>query len=356
MATKQPFVSISIPCWNGEFLLGPTLTSLINQTYPADRYEIIVVDNGSTDNTPAVCAKFPNVKYIRLDKNYGISVGRNTGLEEAQGEIYVAFDCDCRAHPEWLTNLVSGFADGKAIGVGAKLVEPQPITRIATRYISMCDTLFAPPTSVVSDTPRRAYHRLFDYVMLRVRTPKPDTRKLREVSELYGASSSFLREVLESVGGWDVSLSGIEDRDISQRLRAAYPGRPFYIVPAATVEHERGESLWQYLKRPVRRGIVNFNFHRSNKLAPPLFPFPFLYVAVLLGSIFVSPVATLIFAIFGPQVLYFWWPIKFVQRHHLVLIIFPYIQMLEEIMVIIGLARGLIALLKVRWRHVQISQ
>jgi glycosyltransferase involved in cell wall biosynthesis len=354
MTAKQPFVSISIPCYNGEFLLGTALASLVNQSYPSDRYEIIVVDDGSTDNTPAIVAEYPNVRYVRLEQNSGISAARNAGLKVALGTIYIAFDCDCKADPEWLANLVSGYEDGKAIGVGSRLVEPQPITRLATRYISLCDTLFAPASSVVSSRPRRPYQRLLDYIKIRLSTPPApshDVRQLKEVSELYGATSSFLKDKLLSVGGYDVSMTGIEDRDISLRLHEAFPGQPFYVVPAATIEHERGESLWQYLKRPVMRGSVNYNFHRKNNMAPPIFPFPLLYIFICLVSVVLSPLATLICAVLLPQLLYFWWPFKLVKRHQAVLIIFPYIQLLEEAMVIIGLAKGFLATLDSRWHR-----
>jgi glycosyltransferase involved in cell wall biosynthesis len=351
MAKSLPFVSVVIACYNGEATVGACLESLLRQTYPKDRYEIIVIDDGSTDDTAAAVAAYPSVRCVRLDKNYGIPTARNAGLKEVKGTIYAAFDCDCRAYPDWLSNLVQGYQDGKAIGVGAVLVEPEPIRRLATRYISVCDTLFAPVDDDGAAGGHKLPHqRLLNYLKAKVRT-RPATRRIRKVPELYGAIGSFPMDILHAVGGWDESLNGIEDRDICERMRHAFPGRPFYQVTDAKIVHERGESLWHYLMRPVKRGPVNFEFHRRNKLAPPIFPFPLLYVVICLGAVVFSPLAGLILMLGLPQLLYFWWPYKAAQRRQSILLVFPYIQLLEESMVIIGLLKGWLAFIQRRQRR-----
>lgn len=350
MPETLPFVSVVVICYNGEATLRDALSSLISQTYPKNRYEIIVVDDGSTDNSPAVAAEFPSVKYMRLEKNMGISSARNAGLKVARGKFYVAFDCDCKADPELLTKLVHGFADRNTIGVGATIVEPEPIKRLATRYISMCDSLFAPVSDKVAHGRKLPHQRLISYIKLRI-TPSAKSDKPREMTELYGAGGAFYREILLAVGGWDVTLNGIEDRDLSQRLHAAYPEKKFYLLPDAKMVHERGETLWQYLMRPVKRGAVNFEFHRRNKITPPIFPFPILYVAACLGGLFVSPYISLLLIICLPPLLYFWWPYKSLQRRQGILFIFSYIQLVEEIMVLVGLAEGYMKSLQRRRRN-----
>ncbi len=341
MPNKKPFLSVVVICYNGEATLAAALESLTNQTYPKNQYEIIVVDDCSTDDSMAVAAGFPHVKYIRLEKNGGVASARNAGLKIARGMIYVAFDCDCKADHDLLSSLVRGYQDGKAVGVGSVLVEPEPIKRLATRYISICDTLFAPASGEGSHKRKLPHQRLITYIKVRISTPNREN-KPKEVSELYGASGSFLRETLLAVGGWDESMSGIEDRDLSQRIQNAFPGKLFYLVPDAKIVHERGESIWRYLMRPVKRGPVNFEFHRRNQIAPPIFPFPVAYALVCLASVFIYPVATAALLILLPQILYFWWPIKSLQRRQSILLLFPYIQLLEEMMVIVGLTDGFI--------------
>jgi hypothetical protein len=100
----------------------------------------------------------------------------------------------------------------------------------------------------------------------------------------------------------------------------------------------------------VKRGIVNFAFHHRNKIAPPIFPFPLLYVAACLVSLMISMPAALLLVVCLPQLLYFWWPYKSFQRRQKVLLLFPYIQLLEEAMVIIGLIKGWITFSR-RRRH-----
>lgn len=84
----NPTVSVVIPTYNRAHLLGRAIQSVLNQTY--HDFEIIVVDDGSTDNTEKVVKSFndPRIHYIRHDQNRGGSAARNTGIKMARGGIY----------------------------------------------------------------------------------------------------------------------------------------------------------------------------------------------------------------------------------------------------------------------------
>ena len=86
-----PKVSVVVASYNGERTLKACLESLERLNYPD--YEVILVDDGSTDTTPQIAAAFPNVRYIRHEKNLGLSVARNTGIAAATGEIIAFTDC-----------------------------------------------------------------------------------------------------------------------------------------------------------------------------------------------------------------------------------------------------------------------
>jgi glycosyltransferase involved in cell wall biosynthesis len=89
---EQPLVSVVIPVYNGERYLADTIESALGQTY--QQLECIVVDDGSTDGTPGVCAAFGDrIRYIRKE-NGGVSTARNRGIAEAGGELIAFLDAD----------------------------------------------------------------------------------------------------------------------------------------------------------------------------------------------------------------------------------------------------------------------
>ncbi len=97
-------ISVIVPAYNAAGTLGPCLASLLRQTvHPA---EIIVVDDASTDDTPAVATKH-GVKLVRLAANGGPGVARNAGAAQASGEILAFTDADCVAPPDWLARMLA---------------------------------------------------------------------------------------------------------------------------------------------------------------------------------------------------------------------------------------------------------
>ena len=93
-------ISVIVPTYNRAGLLQITLQSILSQTYA--NYEIIVVDDGSTDNTAEIMVKYPKVRYIRHGKNRGVAEARNTGLKAAQGNYISFIDSDDMMLPDKL--------------------------------------------------------------------------------------------------------------------------------------------------------------------------------------------------------------------------------------------------------------
>ncbi|HWO47940.1 MAG TPA: glycosyltransferase family A protein, partial [Solirubrobacterales bacterium] len=110
-----PLVSVVIPCWNQAHYLGEAIESALSQSYPS--LEVIVVDDGSEDNSAAVAARFPGVRCLRQG-NSGVAAARNRGLAEAGGEYAVFLDADDRLLPD-------------ALAVGVRELEARPETAFA---------------------------------------------------------------------------------------------------------------------------------------------------------------------------------------------------------------------------------
>lgn len=118
-------LSVIVPTRNRAELLAKCLESMTEQTIDRDLFEILVVDNGSTDSTGSVCCKLErrieNLRYIH-EPTLGLHAGRHRGLREATGEILVFADDDIEAFPTWLESVGIAFADPEVALVGGNNV------------------------------------------------------------------------------------------------------------------------------------------------------------------------------------------------------------------------------------------
>lgn len=114
----MPFVSIVVPLHNEERWIDQCVESLLAQDYPADRYEIIVVDNNSTDGSAARVAQYPRVRLLS-EPQQGDFAARNHGVRESRGEIIAFTDSDTAPRPDWLAAIVANLAStGAGLLVG----------------------------------------------------------------------------------------------------------------------------------------------------------------------------------------------------------------------------------------------
>lgn len=139
MPSSLPQVSIIIPAYNGERYIVQAIESVLNQTY--GNYEIIVVDDGSTDGTPRVLAPyFKRIRYI-TQENQGVATARNRGIQEAKGEIIAFLDQDDYFLPDKLDAQVAVFLSRPSLGMvhsgwrtvdhqGKPIVDVQPWVKI----------------------------------------------------------------------------------------------------------------------------------------------------------------------------------------------------------------------------------
>lgn len=177
MTPIEKFVSIVVPVRNEEDGIQECITSLMNQDYPKDRYEIIVVDGHSRDSTLKLLSKFP-IKVIE-DDGRGVSDARNKGTEQAKGDIIAFTDGDCTATPGWIRSLSEKFDDPNVAGVGGGL-RAKKLGSLLTR----CEGLNT-----------QATYRGF-----------------------LGANIAYRRSVLNEVGGFDPNIRCGEDSDLYLRV------------------------------------------------------------------------------------------------------------------------------------------
>jgi glycosyltransferase involved in cell wall biosynthesis len=111
MSNKEirPFVSIVIPVYNGSNTIGPLIESLLVQSYPRECYEIIIVDNGSSDNTVSIISAYENIILLHQKDVQSSYAARNLGIMHAKGDIIAFTDADCVVDSEWLKEGIALF-------------------------------------------------------------------------------------------------------------------------------------------------------------------------------------------------------------------------------------------------------
>lgn len=122
--SQEPFISIIILNYNGKTLLMDCIDSLKKLDYPSSNYEIILVDNGSSDGSIKYLEEnYPEVKIVQNEINYGFAKGNNIGVKHAKGD-YVAFlNNDMRVDPKWLKYLLQPILENdNVVCVGGKIL------------------------------------------------------------------------------------------------------------------------------------------------------------------------------------------------------------------------------------------
>jgi glycosyltransferase involved in cell wall biosynthesis len=267
-----PYVSVVIPAYNEEKFLRSCLESVIANRYP--NLEIILVDDGSTDNTAEVASKYP-VKIIRRASRGGIALARNDGLRVAQGEIIAFVDADCTVDTSWLMALVSDYTDERIAGVGGI---------ISTRQRSIL----------------AKYHSFVE------REPYTDSANPVSTLAIPGGNSSYRTSILRKVGGFDPTFAqhrGHEFIELGYRLKKN--GYVLIGEPRAIVWHSREGSLKSLVSDMFARGYSALSFLFRYKIEVPLLElkqiifiaFLIVWVIALLG--FVSVMVALVFTVLG---------------------------------------------------------
>ena len=120
MPSELPEITVVIPAYNEEAYLPSCLEALKEQTYPKDKYSILVVDNNSTDKTAEIAQQF-GAKVIH-EHQQGHVFSLNAGLQNATGDIYAVTDSDTQPASNWLQTLAKSFEDPEVVGVTGSVI------------------------------------------------------------------------------------------------------------------------------------------------------------------------------------------------------------------------------------------
>jgi len=214
-----PKVSVVVCTYNGARTLEQCLHSLLRLDYPD--FEVIVVDDGSEDDTASILDRFPEIRVIR-QPNHGLSAARNAGLQAAAGTVIAYTDSDCFADRDWLSQLVAQLEASGAAAVGGPNLPPDD-GRMA---------------ACVAASPGQPMHVL----------------ESDQVAEhIPGCNMAFRREALESINGFDTQYRKAgDDVDVCWRLQQA--GHWITFAPAAFVWHHRRQGPRTYLRQQAGYG------------------------------------------------------------------------------------------------------
>jgi glycosyltransferase involved in cell wall biosynthesis len=215
-------VSVIVPAYNVEGTIAQCIESVLAQK-TREQFELIVVDDGSIDNTAGVAARYEGVRVLR-QVNSGAGVARNLGAREARGDVLCFIDADCVATPGWLDALLGAIRAG-ADGVKGALLTNQ--SELIARFTQV------------------EYEDKYDRMRRRDRIDFIDM-----------GSAAYRRDVMLGLGegGFDTRYPGasVEDQELSFRL--AKLGCDLRFVPEAVVYHRHPTTLRAYARRKFNIG------------------------------------------------------------------------------------------------------
>lgn len=242
-SAPSPDVSVLVPVRNGGALLREQLEALSRQTYPGS-WELVVVDNGSTDDTAAVLAecraRIPQLRVLSLEGAPNASRARNAGAEAALARVLAFCDADDVADPRWLESLV--VATARAELVAGRL-----------------------DVHALND-PQALYWR--DFAM-----PAAGATAFHHLPYAVSANMAVTRAAFHAVGGFDPSIPGPGSEEIDFCWRVQQAGHRFAYAPDAVIAYRFRTDLRGFVRQQFRYGqgeAALFARHRPSMRRDPL--------------------------------------------------------------------------------------
>ncbi len=254
-------ISIIIPAYNAEKTIGKTIEALLKQNYPKKKYEIIIIDDGSKDNTCSVVSKYP-VKMVKI-KHSGPAKARNFGAKKSKGNIIIFTDADCVPSKNWIKNMVEPFKTPDIVGVSGTYK-----TSNSNKFMAK-----------------------FSGYEIEQRHEK--MKKQKYIDFIGTFSAAYKKDVFAKFGGFDTKFKTSSGEDPELSFRIAKAGLKMIFQPKAFVYHPHPDTLWRYLKqkyqRAVWRNLLYWSKHKEKILSADSYT-----SKLLLPQIFISGLILLI--------------------------------------------------------------
>ena len=241
---ELPFISIIIAARNEEKNIGNCIQSIINQTYPANKIEIIITDDHSTDKTVSIIHSFQkeNICVINLADfiqnqilNSYKKKSIETGLQFAKGELIVTTDADCIAPQKWLQTIGSFFKEKKPVFIAllVELKNPLPEDSFAKKIFKIFQSL--------------------DFMALQGITGASVYKKFHSMCN--GANLAYEKKVFYEVNGFegiDEIASG-DDMLLMHKIQKVYPEKVLFLKsPEIIVETKPAATLKEFMNQRIR--------------------------------------------------------------------------------------------------------
>jgi len=231
---EKPFFSIIVPTYNHPERLADCLKSLSQLEYPRDRFEVIVVDDGSQVNPEAVVAPFLGRLNVSLitQKHSGPGAARNNGATQARGQFLAFTDSDCMPVSNWLQNLATRFAMEPDHAIGGRTLN----------FLS--DNLYSTTSQVTRDVVY-AYYNTHHHKM-----------QFFPSSNLAMPADRF-----RAIGGFDPTFTRSQDRELCDRWQ--HYGFQMTYAPEVLVYHAHPYTFHAFWRRYFNGGRFAFRFHQT---------------------------------------------------------------------------------------------
>ena len=230
--SASPFISVVVPIRNEQAFIEGTLRALLHQDYPPGRYEVIVVDGRSTDQTLDIVRKMATIdSRIRIFDNplHWSSAARNIGVREARGELIVIVDGHCDVELDYLSKMAAAFERTGADCLG----RPQPLNIDSPT-----------PTQEAIALARGSWlgHHPASYTFSSEELPVP----------AHSVAVAYRRNVFDKVGYFDESMDACEDVELNHRVDRAE--LTCYLIPELEVAYHPRRSLRDLFRQMNRYG------------------------------------------------------------------------------------------------------